>query len=81
MSFGYVYTVTGVRKGDNGGAIPRAPNHYGSAEMSQKCHKYFLQYSEFASERAQVPTWGRQTCFLPRAPSNLVTPLYTVEPC
>jgi len=29
----------------------------------------------FASERAQVRTWKGQTCFLPRAPSNVVTPL------
>ena len=30
-----------------------------------------MQYT--ASEQPQVRTWGRQTCFLPRAPSNLVT--------
>jgi len=34
-----------------------------------------LQCSTFASERPQVRAWGRQTCFLPRAPSDLVTPL------
>ena len=45
------------------------------AENSQQCHKYFLQYSTFASERPQVRTWGRQTCFLALAPSNLVTSL------
>jgi len=33
-----------------------------------------LFYSKIASKTAQVRTWGRQTCFLPRAPSNLVTP-------
>ena len=48
----------------------------GGAEKSQQCHKYFLPYSSFASERPQVRTWGgRQTCFLPRAPSDLVTSL------
>jgi len=47
----------------------------GGAEKSQQCRKYLLQYSTFASERPQVRTWGRQTCFWPRAPSNLVTPL------
>ena len=36
-------------------------------------NKYFLQCSTFAFER--VRTWRRQTCFLPRAPSNLVMPL------
>ena len=34
----------------------------GSVEKSQQYHKYFLQYYEFASERPQVRTWGRQTC-------------------
>jgi len=52
-----------------------APNDCGGAKKSQQCHKHFLQYSTFASERPQVRTWGRQTCFLPRAPSNIVTPL------
>jgi len=51
----------------------------GGAEKSQQCHKYFLQCSTFASERPhQVRTWGRQTCFLPRAPSSLVTSLALV---
>ena len=53
-----------------------APNHCGASEKHQKCHTYFLQYGKFAFERAQVWTWERQTCFLPRAPSNFVTPLY-----
>jgi len=26
-------------------------------------------------QMSQVRTWGRQTCFFPRASSNLVTPL------
>ena len=34
------------------------------AEKAQQCHKYFLQYSIFASERPQVRIWGRQTCLL-----------------
>jgi len=63
------------------GAIPRASNHYGRAESLQRSPKspnnvtstFF--HSRFASDRPQVGTWGRQTCFLPRAPSNLVTSL------
>ena len=51
----------------------------GSAETSQPCLKYFVQYSIFASERPQVRTWGRQTCFLPRAPYILVTPVYPLH--
>jgi len=47
----------------------------GDAKMSQQCYTYILQYSTFASGRPQVWKWGRQTCFSPRAPSNLVTPL------
>jgi len=56
-----------------------APNHCGGAEKSQQCLMYFLQYSTFSSERPQVWTWGRQTCFLPRAPSYFVTPLQVWE--
>jgi len=52
-----------------------ALNHCGGRHKSQQCHRYFLQYSAFASERSQVRTWGGQTCLLPRAPSNLVKPL------
>jgi len=48
----------------------------GGVKKSQQCHMYILQYSKFAPEKSQVRTWGRQTCFLPRAPSNLVTPLH-----
>jgi len=44
--------------------------------MSQQCHKYALQYSTFATERPQVQIWGRQTFFVPRAPSNRVTLLH-----
>jgi len=44
-------------------------------KKSQQCYNHFLQYSTFASERPQVLTWVRQTCFLPRPPSILVTPL------
>jgi len=53
----------------------RGRNNSPGAEKPQQCRKYFLQYSTFASERPQVRTWGRQTCFLPRAPPNLVTSL------
>jgi len=52
-----------------------APNDCDGAEKSQQCHKYFLQYRTFGSERSQIRTWGRQTYILSQAPSNLVTPL------
>jgi len=58
-----------------GGTISRPPNHYGGGKKSQQCHNHFFQSSRptFASERPQVRTWARQTCFFPQAPSNLVT--------
>jgi len=71
----------GVTRGKGGNNSPGAESLRGrrmatwGAEESQQCHKYFLQYSTSASERTQVRTWGRQTSFLLRAPSNLVTPL------
>ena len=83
----------GVTMGDKGDAIPRASSHYGGTKSlrehrmaawgtkkSKQCRKQFLQYNTFASERRRVRTQGGQTCFLPRAPSNLVTPLlYSVK--
>jgi len=59
----------------------------GSAESLQEAPKSpnnitstFFTYGTFASERPQVRTLGRQTCFLPRAPSNLVTRLTAKSP-
>ena len=65
----------GVTRGKQEGTISRALHHCGVPEKSQQCLKYFLQYSIFACKRLQVLTWERQTCFLPRTPSNLLTPL------
>jgi len=86
-----------VSRGARGAQFPGrrvtmvAPNHCwgrwmaaGGAKKSQQCHKYFLQYSRptFASERPQFRTRWRQTCFLPLAPSNLVTTwLVRAPPC
>jgi len=74
-------------RGDKGVTISLAPNHYeganslrgapnycGGPEKSKQCHKYFLQYNTFASERLQVRAWEHKTS-LPRAPSNLGTHL------
>ena len=66
-------TVVSVACIKTRGVTKGAHNALGN-EKSQKCRKCFLQYSVFASERSQFRTWGRQTCFLPRAPSNLGTP-------
>jgi len=71
----------GVTRGAGGHNFSGAESLWGrrmtaeGTKRCQNCHKYFLQYSTFASETPQVRTWGRQTCFLPWAPSNLVTPL------
>jgi len=49
---------------------PKSPNNVTSTSV---------QYSTFASGSPQVRTQGRQTCFLPRAPSNLVMPLAVIQ--
>jgi len=46
------------------------------AEKSQQCHKYFLPYSAFASERPQVRTWGAK---LASWPGSYLTSLGTVQ--
>jgi len=58
-----------MRGGGKEAQLPGAESLRG-AEKSQQYRKYFLQYSTFASERPPIRTWGRQTCFLHRAPSN-----------
>ena len=52
-----------------------APNDCGGVKKSQQCHQYFLQYSTFASERPQVRSSGRQTCFLPGCHLTSLRPL------
>ena len=62
-----LHCIQGRNEGGKGGTNPRAPIHYGGAELlqgrqiiaggaekSQQCHKYFLQYSKFAFERTQT---------------------------
>jgi len=44
------WTIQGRNEGGKGVTIPRAPNHYGRGKIP-KFHKYFLQYSAFASEK------------------------------
>jgi len=71
----------GAQRGGKGAQLPGrritlvALKYCEGAKKSQLCHTYILQYSTFASGRPQVRKWGRRTCILPRAPSNLVTPL------
>jgi len=70
--------IQGRNEGCKEGTIPRAsnhhggveslqgvPNHCGGAKKTQNCHKYYVQYCTFASERPQDRIWGRQTCFCP----------------
>ena len=65
----------GVTNGVKGAPFPGCRVTVGGTEKSQQCHKCFLQYSAFASERPQFRTREHQTCFLPQAPSNLVASL------
>ena len=57
------------------------PNHCGRRRMNfwvrrkvQTMSQELFVISYIACERPQVRTWGRQTCFLSRSQSNLVTP-------
>jgi len=73
------------------GAITPAPNHSGGAEICggaewllgrQKIptmsHVHSsIQYICFRKTSGSI--WGRQTCYLTRAPSNLVTPLAVIQ--
>ena len=63
-----------------GASLRRTPNHWGGAEKSQQCRKFFLQSNTFTSKIPKVQIWRRRTCFLPRAQSNLGTHLcHTVD--
>jgi len=72
------YRMTrGVTRGRaRGTQFPRRRITAEGTEMSQQCHitSTFFNTVHLLPKRAQVGTWGQQTCFLPRAPSNLVTP-------
>jgi len=46
------------------------------AEKSQQCHKYFLQYSTFASEKPDSNSVGGELLLAPGAIYNLITPLF-----
>ena len=47
------------------------------AEKSQQCHEQVLSLIQYICFRkSSGSNMGRQTCFLPRAPSNLVTRLH-----
>ena len=71
--FNTVHLLPKELRFEYGGAkLDSCPGRHLTLCYAQQCRKYFLQYSTFASERTQVRTWGRQTCFLPRVPSNLV---------
>jgi len=81
-----MFYIQGHNEGRQGGrnspgaeSLRKVPNGCGGAEKFRQCHKRFLQYSTFASKKPQSRTWGRQTCFLPRVPSSLATPLSTFE--
>ena len=65
-----------------GRATMMTPNYCGGGRkvliLSQEFQSSTVQ-STFASERPQIRTYGRQTCFLPWAPSNFVSPLAVIQ--
>jgi len=62
--------VQGRNEWGKGGTISRAPitmgapNHCGGRGKPQKCHKYFLQYSAFASEKTSSSNMGAPNLLL-----------------
>jgi len=65
----------GVTKGGQGvNNSPGAESPWGRQKVPTMS-QILSSIRAFAFERPQVRTWGRQPCFLPQAPSNLVTPL------
>ena len=82
LCYKYYYTIQWRNERMQGGSdspgtemTMGAPNDCGGAENFQQCHKYLLQYSQFASIRPQIQIWRRQNWFLHRTPSNLDTAL------
>jgi len=41
----------------------------------QRMWQVLSSIQQITSDQYQIPIWGRQTCFLPQTPSNLITPL------
>ena len=81
------FVTRGVTRGGKGVQFPwrritmGVPNHCGRRRMNfwvrrkvQTMSQELFVISYIACERPQVRTWGRQTCFLSRSQSNLVTP-------
>ena len=71
-----LHKTSDVTRGE-GAQFPGAESLRG-AKKSQVISTFF-QNSTFASERPQVRTWGRQICFLPHAPSNLVSSVHNAH--
>jgi len=69
----------GHNEGGKGAEFPGGPVTMGRRMTtgSSKSHNNVTRtfFNTFTSKISQVGTWGRQTCFLPQTPSNLVTPL------
>ena len=70
-----LHNTRDVTRGE-GGTIPRAPIHCGGPKNNNNVVSTFFKTVHLLPKRLQVRTWGRQTCFFPQAPSNLVTPLH-----
>ena len=77
---------------NEGGRIPRAPKHYWGVESLRRGSGWLRRApkstdnvtSTFLNRvhcfrKTSVSNMGRQKCFLPWAPSNLVTPLLTYK--
>jgi len=79
------WSARGVTRGERGAHFPGpritmgAPNDCGVGRKVPTMSQVLLQCNTFASKRPQFRTWGRQTCFLPREPFNLVAPPWSAS--
>jgi len=69
-------TLIDLHQGRNeGGTIPRASNHCGGRRKVPIMSQVISSIQHICFRNTSGSNTGRQTCFLPRVPSNLVTPL------
>jgi len=61
------------------GTLPRAPNHYGAPKSPNHAKSTFFNTVHLLPQDLGFEHGGRQTCFLSRGSSNLVTPLTVAQ--
>ena len=71
--------VTSTHRNDQGrtegGKMTRAPSHYGASKSPSNVASTSFSTVHLLPKDLRFENWGRQTCFLPRASSDLVASL------